>query len=166
MPRLWTCLFLFAIGCWTGSTALGQDINNRLISTQLLHAQGLEREWDTHAQVDPNYGRLASGVVHADSTKSHTQYVITAGNRREVIQETDIGPNGQPYGVVGAQEAANLRVEILTAEGLDPQVSEEVLPVITLYLLTDQFVIQAIDAESGATKWATQVGERNWPTSP
>lgn len=165
MLRIWTPVFLVAMGCMTSPSAFGQDIDNRLVPFQLLNAQGFERDWDTHAQVASNYSKLDSGVVHVDSKKSLTQYVISYGNRREVIQETDIGPNGEAYGVLGAEEAANLRVEILAAEGLEAQVTQNIVPTITMYVLSDQFVVQAIDAETGATRWATQVGTRNWPTS-
>ena len=165
MLRIWTPVFLVAMGCMTSPSAFGQDIDNRLVPFQLLNAQGFERDWDTHAQVASNYSKLDSGVVHVDSKKSLTQYVISYGNQREVIQETDIGPNGEAYGVLGAEEAANLRVEILAAEGLEAQVTQNIVPTITMYVLSDQFVVQAIDAETGATRWATQVGTRSWPTS-
>jgi outer membrane protein assembly factor BamB len=165
MLRIWTPVFLVAMGCLTSPSAFGQDIDDRLVPFQLLNAQGFEREWDTHAQVASNYSKLEAGTLHVDSKKSLTQYVISYGNQREVIQETDIGPDGKEYGVLGASDAANLRVEILAAEGIEAQVTQNIVPTITMYVLSDQFVLQAIDAETGATRWATQVGTRNWPTS-
>lgn len=165
MLRIWTPVFLVAMTCLTNSSTHAQDIDNRLIPFQRLNAQGYEREWNTQAQVATNYSKLATGTLHVDSKASLTQYIVTYGTQREVIQETDISPFGKAYGVLGAEEAANLRVEILAAEGIEAKVTQNIVPTITLYVLTDQFVVQAIDAETGATRWATQVGTRNWPTS-
>ena len=165
MLRIWTPVFLVAMTCLTNSSTHAQDIDNRLIPFQGLNAQGYEREWNTQAQVATNYSKLATGTLHVDSKASLTEYIVTYGTQREVIQETDISPFGKAYGVLGAEEAANLRVEILAAEGIEAKVTQNIVPTITLYVLTDQFVGQAIDAETGATRWATQVGTRNWPTS-
>lgn len=91
------------------------------------------------------------------------EYQVSTGGRTEVISELDLGPRGTPYGKEGARAAADLRVEILAAEGYTASVAEETTPRITLYLLSDQFVVQAIDAETGATRWSARVGERGSP---
>ena len=122
MLRIWTPVFLVAMTCLTNSSTHAQDIDNRLIPFQGLNAQGYEREWNTQAQVATNYSKLATGTLHVDSKASLTEYIVTYGTQREVIQETDISPFGKAYGVLGAEEAANLRVEILAARPKSPRI--------------------------------------------
>lgn len=161
-----TAFSLFVcLGLLSGSMAPASEPNKGVVSAAALDHSGLDRAWMTHVQADGVKARVVSAAQHIHSTKTITRYDVVYGTKRVSYSETGISPFGKPFGVKGAKAAADLKVEILAAEGITAEVQEIIRPEITFYFLTDQFVVHAIDGESGATKWATQVGKRDNPTS-
>ena len=157
-----------------------------LVTVDEMSQAGLRRAWDSHVQLDASHGRLVEMQLVVDTKRTTTKYVVQYGGlpvtqevevvvdgvvetvtesriigaQREVFSELDLGPRGTPYGIDGAKAAADLRVEILAAEGKTAEVIEEVNPRITFFALTDQYVLQAFDGESGQSLWSTRVGPR------
>jgi outer membrane protein assembly factor BamB len=59
-----------------------------------------------------------------------------------------------------AEELARRRLEELSQ--FEPQLNSQTIPLITIYVTTDRGVVQAIDAQTGKTRWVTAAG----PPSP
>jgi outer membrane protein assembly factor BamB len=58
----------------------------------------------------------------------------------------------------------NAKLKELLAQETEIEFNTLVIPELTLYVTTDRGVIHAIDAETGRTRWATVVGDRDHPT--
>lgn len=82
-----------------------------------------------------------------------------AGIRQETIDR-----------VVEAEEATKIRQEQLTAmmelqsRDVDVTVEKFTLPESTIYVATTTGYVQAINADSGETRWSASVGNREYPT--
>lgn len=162
------------------------------MSADALEQVGLTRSWDSFVEMDSSFGHLIDIKLVVDTKRTTTKYVvvyggysvtytqavqtesgietvqkaITRGATREVFSELDLGPNGTAYGLEGAKAAANLRVEILAAEGKTANVIEEITPRITIYGLSDQYTLQAFDGETGEVIWSARVGRRGAAPMP
>lgn len=143
-----------------------EDPLNDLISPDTARRIGLHVQWFTHVQVNPYRGEIAYMVHHVNDAKTTQVVEIHVGGQIESIAETDVDVFGKVMGIEGARQAANNRAEVLRAEGLQPEIKEVVLPEVTLYALTDQALVQALDGETGKTKWVSPVGSRHQPPQP
>lgn len=136
--------------------------------TQIASA-GLKVEWFSQVPVGAA-DRLIDWELVVDENQSTTSFEVTAGDRREVIWETDRNAFGQPYGIEGARNQANVRKDVITAElkfeGVEnPQVEvkQYTRPTSTIYTLTGNGEAAAIDADTGQIRWLVQVGNRRFP---
>lgn len=162
------------------------------VSVDAYERAGLSPAWDSVVPIDASLGRLIDVKLVVDTQRTTTKYVVVyggrtetqtrmvetetgfesqeiavrVGGRREVFSELDLGPRGTPYGLAGAKAAADLRVEILAAEGKVAEVLEEITPRITIFGLTDQNTIQAFDGETGEARWSARVGRRDAAPMP
>jgi len=86
----------------------------------------------------------------------------TEDERTEALRraEEQFWSDMQP--VLTAEQNANLKK--LQAQETEIEFKTLVVPEVTLYVTTDRGVIHAIDAETGRTRWATVVGDREHPT--
>ncbi|HRE99839.1 MAG TPA: PQQ-binding-like beta-propeller repeat protein [Pirellulaceae bacterium] len=182
--RLFAALLLLA----TASPSFGTEPPvPATTSVDRLREAGLDRAWLSHADVDSAFGHVIDMQIAVDTKRTTTRYavivdaqistqtysvrtdagveqrersVMIGGRLDRLFSELDLGPRGTPYGIDGAKAAAELRVEVLAAEGKSAMVREEVLPKITLFVLTDQYVVEAIDGETGASLWSARAGKR------
>lgn len=150
----------------TGPVSGAEGELGDLVSAEAAERVGLKLQWTTHLQVNPAYGKIAHITQHISSKRSKTVFEISFLTRKETISELDLDTFGTAYGIEGARAAADRRVEVLAANGIEATVTEVVLPQITLYCLTDQALVQAIDGESGQTLWTAPVGKRTNPPTP
>lgn len=161
-----TIAFLVASsGCaLLAATAWGQRAAEGLVSESEARRFGLERVWVTQVEVDPARGRvvnLASYVSVADIT---TVFDVQYDGRRRTFSEHDLDRFGKVLGKAGAKREAEEFVAELKERKLEGKVEKILIPETSLYATSDRAIVHAIDAESGATRWAELIGDRNHPT--
>lgn len=129
-----------------------------LVSREAASRAGLTTHWFTHVRVNPAHGGIAFITQHINDRDVTTVYELTGGLRKEVFSENDLDAFGEKIGITGAEERANTRLEVLTAEGWEAKIEKIVKPKITFYVVTESSIVQAIDGETGATRWTARVG--------
>ncbi len=162
-----TILLLANFG-FLSSSALAND--GRSIPDTAIESSGLRVEWFT---------QVASGVrasiidmyMNVNENKTTTFYELSFGRGREVVSEKDFDAFGEPRGIEGAQEHAELRQEIikkeLEARGFEDTevtIQKYTLPESSLYTLTSDGLVTAIDADTGNVRWSIQVGTHTYPS--
>jgi outer membrane protein assembly factor BamB len=128
---------------------------------------GLERVWFTPVRINPARGEIAHLQLHVSLATSQTVFrVVDRLGREELISERHLDTFGRPRGVDGAQQAAAERVRLLQLQGIEATVEQQVIPDITLYVTGSRGTVHALDAETGAIRWITNVGRSDFPTTP
>lgn len=89
--------------------------------------------------------------------------VLTTATQKEVVSSRDRGVHGRVLGIEGALELANIRKEMLTAQGLE--VTEEVrfIPHAVVFALNDSGSLYAMDAETGKELWNRRLSRSSAP---
>jgi outer membrane protein assembly factor BamB len=124
---------------------------------------GLERMWVTQADVDAGRGRLVHLTQYVSSTKAVTIHVIHYDGGRYMTSERELDRFGQVIGPETAKKNAQVKFNDLTDLKRNPKQETITVPQITLYVVTDSGVVQAIDSETGRTLWKVGVGEPRYP---
>jgi outer membrane protein assembly factor BamB len=164
MFRSWSYFALLASTLLMTSSLWAQSSRSGLISQSEANRHGLKRTWFTQIELDRARGRVAYITQHISSTDAYTVFEVTYDGGETLFSERDLDRFGDPLGVEGAQKRAQQRVDDLTRSGRNPKLNKRVIPVITLYAMTDQGVVHAIDAETGRTNWTTPVGSPRHPS--
>ena len=140
-----------------------------IASNAVIHKAGLTVDWFTNVG-DGVDGSIVDWVLNVNEDKATTYFVIEAGNYREVISQHDLGPDGEPYGLDRAVERIEVRKEVLMAEfknegiiDVEIKIDQFSLPESTIYSLTREGQVSAIDADSGKLKWKSQIGTLGIP---
>jgi outer membrane protein assembly factor BamB len=154
---------LFFIQGTVASPARAQR-SSSLISPSEANRFGLERTWFTRIQFDRARGRIAHVRQHVSSKHGYTVHEVISERGRTVVTDRDLDRLGQMLGREGAEKKANRLVQQLTRSGIDAEIKTQVLPEITIYVASDSGVVQAIDGETGRTRWSTQIGNPRYPT--
>ena len=134
-----------------------------LVSQAEAQRFGLQRMWFTRIQFDPARGRIVDMRQHVSSKYGYTVYEITSERGRSVITDRDLDRLGDPLGKEGAEKQANKLLQQLTRSGIKAEMKTQVFPEISIYVTSDTGVVQAIDGETGRTKWSTMVGNPRYP---
>lgn len=145
------------------STAVAQRLN-QLIAPSEANRFGLERAWFTRIQFDSARGRIAHVRQHVSSTYGYAVHEVISARGRTVITDRDLDRFGKPLGKDQAEQQANKLVQQLTRSGIEAEIKSQVLPEITIYVVSDSGVVQAIDGETGRTRWSTVIGNPRYPT--
>ncbi len=156
-----------AFSNFADTSALAED---GMLSSANVGMLGLDLAWTTQVEVGAS-GQVVDIQMTVDGHKTSTVFHVSFPGYSETISTEDLDAFGNPYGLQGAEEQANLRKEILTAElkaagreDVEIKVEKVTLPQTTLFAVNSQGVVTAIDAETGRTLWVTSVGNRNYPT--
>lgn len=162
------CLGLaMLISCLLTSHASASD---GVAADALVDRAGLTVDWFTHSGAGAR-SQLVDWQLVVNEDKATTFFTITAGRYRETFSEKKISPFGEPYGVDGAVEYASIRKEVLEAEfkndgitDVEVKISQYTLPESTIYFVTSNGVVKAIDADTGEMKWSTIIGNGRLPS--
>lgn len=138
--------------------------SSALISPTEANRFGLERVWFTRVQFDSARGRIAHVRQHVSSQHGYTVHEVISERGRRVITDRDLDSFGVALGKDAAQKQAEKLVQQLTRSGIEAEHKTQVLPEITIYVVSDSGIVQAIDGETGRTRWATLVGNPRYPT--
>jgi outer membrane protein assembly factor BamB len=142
--------------------AQSRDIG--LVSSVQIGQVGLERIWFTHASVDSARGRIAHLTQYVNTTDKYTVFEVLWDGGRKTFSERDLGRAGVSQGKEAAEKVARRLVDDLNQQQQNAKLSVHEVPEITLYVMTDQGVVQSIDAETGRTRWTTAVGSARHPS--
>ncbi len=128
-------------------------------------AAGLALHWQSQIQADTSRDEIVDLCLHVHDDRATSYYEIRYDGVRETIGFDDVGPRGNPLGKDGAREAAELRKEILEAEGrADVAIELVTTPETSIYALSGFGDVQAINAETGGTRWKIRVGDPFQPS--
>ena len=169
--RIVALLALLALG--TAAPALAQTRGSSLISINAAEHAGLTRMWTTHVDLNRGRGRVSGFHLHVSASDTHTAYEVTHAGNRFVFSEHDKNPFGEEIKPEGAKlraeeklaELSNLPAAAGPQLATPPTIELHVVPSMTLYATSDDGVLHAIDAETGATRWTASVGKPTFPTS-
>jgi outer membrane protein assembly factor BamB len=164
MYRSWLYLALLASTLIITPSLWSQSYRSGLISQSDANRHGLTRTWFTQVELDRARGRVAYVTQHVSSTDAYTVFEVTYDGGETTFSERDLDRFGDPLGKEGAEKLAKHRVDDLQRAGRNPSLTKRVIPEITLYMMTDQGVVHAIDAETGRTQWTTPVGSPRHPS--
>ena len=157
---------LLAVGILSASAA-GTD--GGVISSAAVSPAGLTVQWFTQVDIAPG-GRVIDIDMVVDENEATTFFALEFGSSREVISQHDLNAFGEPYGIEGAQQQAELRKEILAKElaalgrSTDITINKYSLPETTLYALSNTGLITSINGDTGKVNWKTRIGTRKRPT--
>ncbi len=145
-----------------------QSMGSGLMPANVARRYGLERAWFTQVEVGRGRGRVNEAVVHVSKTRLQTTVEVFQGPSRWQFTEFERDAFGEIIGPEGAKRKANdfaARLKKNSPEAGEPKVLVQVVPEVTLYVTTNQGLIQAIDGETGKTRWLVRVGSANFPTT-
>ncbi|MFK7769086.1 MAG: PQQ-binding-like beta-propeller repeat protein [Mariniblastus sp.] len=136
----------------------------------IINRAGLTVEWFTHSGVGAG-GKLSDWHINVNENKSTTFFTVTAGSYQEKFSQHKLDAFGNPYGIDGGAKFASLRKEIITAElandgikDVEVKIDRYTLPETTIYALTSNAMLKAIDGDSGEIKWSQSVGDARLPS--
>jgi outer membrane protein assembly factor BamB len=120
-------------------------------------------------------GRVSGTWQHVSATNVHTVFEVIYDNRSYLFSELDRDAFGVRLGVERAKQLAEEKLASLTAQVAkaekrravpEPILETRVVPEITIYVTSERGSLQAIDGETGKTKWVVGVGRPSLITSP
>jgi len=159
------CLLLgFCLVFGTVVAPVAAQSSSSLISPTEANRFGLERVWFTRVQFDRARGRIEHIRQHVSSKYGYAVHEVISKRGRKVITDRDLDRFGTPLGKEGAERQANVLVQQLTRSGIEAEIKTQVLPEITIYVVSDSGAVQAIDGETGRTRWSTYIGSPRFPT--
>ena len=145
-------------------TALAICLSPAVAASQDLGQAGLKQQWFSNSGAESARG-MVDWYLDVDENDSTTFFTIAGGNYTETFSQYDLGPNGQPYGIDGGLEMANINKEIAekkllaqTGKETEVVVTQYSLPKSTLYTQTNRGVVRAIDGETGKVRWTVRIG--------
>lgn len=150
--------------------ASGVATADEIASNAIIDRAGLTVEWYTHSGIGPA-GSLVDWHMNVNEDKATTFFTITSNKGyRETFSQNKLNAFGKPMGIDGGVEYANLRKDVLTAEyenegfkDIKIDITQYKLPETTIYAMTSDGTVRAIDAETGETRWKTRVGLASLP---
>lgn len=166
-------LFLVAIGSLVSlASPLSAQTRARVLGERQLESVGLEQVWTNQIRVDAarsTMGSIALQVVGMDSYENLQQtsqvvYELTVDGRSRLFRENDLDATGQAIGRAEAERLAEKQKILWEARGAKPTLTMRTIPKQVLYVVTGRGTLHAMDAESGRTLWAVNVGDPRRPT--
>jgi outer membrane protein assembly factor BamB len=168
LTALATLVALVALAAIDVERAAAQSMGSGLMPANIARRYGLERAWFTQIEVGRGRGRVNEAVVHVSKSRLQTTVEVFQGPSRWQFTEYERDAFGQIIGPEGAKRKANdfaARLKRISPEAGEPRVQVQVVPEVTLYVTTNQGLIQAIDGETGKTRWSVRVGSAHYPTT-
>ena len=139
------------------------QVFSSLVSNAEANRFGLERVWFTRMQFDRARGRIAYIRQHVSTKRGYRVYEIQSSRGRTVISDRDLDRFGFELGRDGAEKKANKLLQQYKQTGIEAEMTTRVLPEMTIYGVSDTGIVEAIDSETGRTRWTTSVGKRDYP---
>jgi len=164
-------MFAVLIGMLIGSgpdRAVAQSFGTGLMPSNVARRYGLERAWFTQVEVGRGRGRVNTASIHVSKTRLQTTVEVFQGPSRWQFTEYERDAFGEIIGPEGAKKKAAefaARLKKNSPANGEPKVVVQVVPEVTLYVTSNQGLLQAIDGETGKTRWSVRVGSASYPTT-
>ena len=140
-----------------------------LASDAMVDKAGITVDWFAQSGIGPR-DEIVDWDLNVNENKATTYFVVEAGNLREIISEYSPNAFGEAFGKDGAVQYIEIRKDVIAAElknegitDVEIKVDQFSLPETTIYLLTGEGLVVALDADTGRNKWTTQVGSGQFP---
>lgn len=140
---------------------------NDLLSAVHVQQAGMTRDWFTLVGVDDTRSRLVDLKLVVNSEEKTTIHDLTYGRHHEHYTVDDLGPDGQAIGPDRLKEFLEVRKSIIEekyGDSVEVKISTYDIQDSTLFALTNQSIVQAIDANTGETLWSARIGKLGAPT--
>ena len=132
---------------------------------------GLQTAWSTQVEIDSQRTEVAAVTLQIVGLNSYEQLQETAqqvfevrfengslGARVTRIAENDLDARGRVIGRAEAKRLADKLMIQLEAEGGKPSLVVKSVPSMVIYAQSSSGLLQAIDAETGSTRWTSRLG--------
>ena len=153
--------------CFVSFSITSAANNNAFLRAGDAQKAGLEVMWTSQIALDAARTHVRDVIqVVGPVTFTYAWELGYAEATKETYSQFDRDRFGNIIGVVGAEEKANKRKAQLEELGYKVEIKKidtKVDPKVICLVLTSSSLIHAIDAETGETKWTTQVGNRLTP---
>ena len=143
-----------------------------MIPPSVARRYGLTRAWTTQIELDRGRGRVVQVVPHVSWVPRHTVFEVQHDGGVEKFSERRLDSTGNLLGLDKARKEAQDRLFEIKKSAPNPITEPKVAELkiderIRLQLLatTDLGAVHAIDAETGRTRWVTNVGDYRFATS-
>lgn len=157
-------LFCVAVAIATAFIS-NANADGSLVPESKAFRAGLKVQWKSQVSVGgPN--KMIDWCLQIDENTSTTYIVMEAGNVREVVSNRQLNEKGEAFGLDGARAEIEFRKELLETrmklrgiEDVEVKVSSYTLPKSTIYTLSDDGLVTAIDADTGDFLWEQLIGD-------
>ena len=152
-------------GSFTGSLVSAQSAGTE----QQLDRSGLRSIWFNTIGIGSG-GKIVDWHLNVKQGHSTSFVRIEAGTYTETLSENDLNAFGEPWGLDGLVEQAELRREILEAQlsrrgqSIPVKVDQYSLPKSSIYILGSNNVLTSLDADSGKQNWSVTFGSTRLPS--
>ena len=160
------CLLMLAFSV-SASRIQADDL---IASNAVVDKAGLTIDWFTQSGVAGKES-IVDSVLNVNENKATTFFVLEAGKIREVISEKSLDAFGKPFGIEGALQYIEDRKEVISAElknegitNVEIKLDQYTLPESTVYTLSSDGVVTAINADTGKTNWTAEIGDNRVPS--
>lgn len=158
------------ISCWLGLLSIFFSSHSSFAQVTPVEAErlGLEIAWRAQAQV-PKVGRgIVSAQLWIEGSQPRKYAVVELPGRTIRVSADEIDRQGQPIGIEAAKKLATVQAEHFLRETEGFQVTEVTVPRIRLVIVTNEGLVQAVDAETGAPLWEQSAvcGNSSEPAHP
>ncbi|MCA9264898.1 MAG: PQQ-binding-like beta-propeller repeat protein [Planctomycetales bacterium] len=141
----------------------GQRLSQGVVGTTALERAGLEMVWQTHVTVDPSRGGITHVTPDINVTNTETVFHVEYAGEHKTFAAGQRDARGRTIDQQGAGRLAEVEVQVLAKQGIEATITETVTPDVTLYVQTDQGMIEALDAETGVNRWTLSPGNPAYP---
>ena len=161
-----TCSAIFGIAVLISAALVSTaSADESLVPESKAFRAGLKVQWKSQVSVGgPN--KIIDWCLQIDENTSTTYFVIEAGNIREVVSNRQLNSKGEAFGLDGAQEEIDFKKDLLETrmklrgiEDVEVKLSSYTLPKSTIYTLSSDGLVTAIDADTGDFLWEQLVGD-------
>jgi outer membrane protein assembly factor BamB len=135
-------------------------------SQPLRQTPALEWLWQAQSRGVGRDGGPVFVTPHVSVVRAKPVFEVVHGNQRDVFAPHHIDRHGAQLGVEGARRQADIRMRVLQAQGVSAELEQRGVPDVVLYLFSAEGILQAIDGETGQTRWATAIGHPGYPSFP
>ena len=142
------------------------------LSSSMIRQMGLTRMWQTRIDFDRSRSRMSGVYMYVSPTKVYAVFEIPYDGMILRFSERDLDAYGKQIGAAEAKVKATDKLAEIKAEIAAggnkvpvPKLETHIVPEISIYAASESGTIQAIDGETGQTRWTISVGNPDYPTS-
>lgn len=154
------CLLAFGI-CSAASVP-----SQAQISSSEARKMGMQTAWKSQVQMPRVGSGIVSSHLRVEPNQPRRYAVVELPEKTIRVSADQLDRDGNPIGLEEAKKQAGEQAARLLGKSSGFQVAEVTVPRIQLVLVTNDGLVQALDAESGQLLWSTSCGNSGAPAHP